>query len=72
MSERYIIDRFEGETAVCETQDEETIAINRADLPDNVREGTVIRRENGVYFADEQETKSRQERIRNLLKRVIK
>jgi len=72
MSERYIIDRFEGETAVCETQDEETIAINRADLPDNVREGMVIRRENGVYFADEQETKSRQERIRNLLKRVIK
>lgn len=72
MSERYIIDRFEGETAVCETQDEETIAINRADLPDNVREGTVIRRENGTYVADEQETKSRQERIRNLLKRVIK
>jgi hypothetical protein len=72
MNERYIIDRFEGETAVCETQDEETIAINRADLPDNVREGMVIRRENGVYFADEQETKSRQERIRNLLKRVIK
>lgn len=72
MNERYIIDRFEGETAVCETQDEETIAINRADLPDNVREGTVIRRENGTYVADEQETKSRQERIRNLLKRVIK
>ena len=72
MNERYIIDRFEGETAVCETQDVETIAINRADLPDNVREGMVIRRENGVYFADEQETKSRQERIRNLLKRVIK
>lgn len=72
MNERYIIDRFEGETAVCETQDEETIAINRADLPDNVREGMVICRENGVYFADEQETKSRQERIRNLLKRVIK
>ena len=72
MNERYIIDRFEGETAVCETQDEETIAINRADLPDNVREGMVIRRENGVYFADEQETKSRQERTRHLLKRVIK
>lgn len=72
MNERYIIDRFEGETAVCETQDEETIAINRADLPDNVREGMVIRRENGTYVADEQETKSRQERIRNLLKRVIK
>lgn len=72
MNEKYIIDRFEGETAVCETVDEETIAIDRANLPDNVREGTVIRHENGVYIADEQETKSRQERIKSLLKRIMK
>ncbi len=72
MNDKYIIDRFEGETAVCETVDEETVAIQKADLPDNVREGMVIRRKNGVYIADERETKSRQERIKSLLKRVMK
>lgn len=72
MNEKYIIDRFEGETAVCETVDEETVAIDRASLPENAREGMVIRRENGGYIADEQETKSRQERIKSLLKRVMK
>lgn len=72
MSEKYIIDRFEGETAVCETVDEETVAIDKASLPENAREGMVIRQENGGYIADEQETKSRQERIQALLKRVMK
>ncbi len=72
MNDKFIIDRFEGETAVCETVDEETVAIQKSDLPDNVREGMVIRRENGVYIADERETKSRQERIKSLLKRVMK
>ncbi len=72
MNEKYIIDRFEGETAVCETQDGEIVSIDRASLTDNVREGMVIRCENGVYLADEQETESRQERIRNLLKRTVK
>ena len=33
MSEKYIIDRFEGETAVCETVDEKTVAIDKASLP---------------------------------------
>ncbi len=72
MSEKYIIDRFEGKTAVCETVDEKTVAIDKASLPENAREGMVIRQENGVYIADEQETKSRQERIQALLKRVMK
>lgn len=72
MNEKYIIDRFEGETAVCESQDDETVLIDRTDLPDNAREGTVISYRNGVYVTDEQETRSRQERIRNLLRRVIK
>ena len=52
MSEKYIIDRFEGETAVCETVDEKTVAIDKASLPENAREGMVIRQENGVYIAD--------------------
>lgn len=72
MNERYIIDRFEGETAVCETQNEEMVAIAKASLPENAHEGMVIRFENGVYLADEQETKSRQDRIKSLLKRVMK
>lgn len=72
MNEKYIIDRFEGETAVCETENEEMIDIDRVLLPENAREGMVISLDNGEYIADRQETKSRQERIQNLLKRLMK
>lgn len=69
---RYIVDRFEGEKAVCETENEEMVAIDSSLLPENVREGSVIVEENGTYSLDEPETQSRRERIARLLKRVVK
>lgn len=39
---KLIIDRFEEEFAVCETENRKTINIERHKLPPDVREGVVI------------------------------
>ena len=38
----YIIDRFEGDIAVCENEDRECVDIHRKHLPENSREGSAI------------------------------
>ena len=39
---KYIIDRFEGDIAVCEDEAQARIEIDRAKLPDKAREGSTI------------------------------
>ena len=46
-----IIDRFEGDLAVCETEDG-LVRILRADLPTNAREGSVLVRMDNAWVLD--------------------
>lgn len=46
---RYIVDRIEGEYAICECEDETRLDILLKDLPNGVKEGSIIVLENGVY-----------------------
>lgn len=55
-----IIDRFEGEFAVLET-DSGTENISRSIIPDNASEGDVLRFESGAYFIDSAATEERRE-----------
>lgn len=58
-----IIDRLEGEFAVCEFNSEVT-NIKRIELPQNVKEGDVlIKGSDGKYYVDTAETKKRKEKI---------
>lgn len=57
-----IIDRFEGEFAVCES-DGGMIDIKRSLLPDDAREGSVITQKNGKYVIDADAENARKSRL---------
>ena len=66
--EKLIIDRFEGEYAVCERADKTMVDIPRKDLPCNIKEGDcIIINEDQSITVDEEETKARKKRIENLM-----
>lgn len=59
-----IIDRFEGELAVCEREDCSMVTIKRSLLPPGVRPGNILRVEdNGVIRLDAEEELRRREMI---------
>lgn len=67
----YAIDRFEGEFAVLQDDDERSYTVARADLPAGARQGDVLfRRGDGGYAAAPEETQARRERIRRLEERL--
>lgn len=54
MRSRYVvIDRFEGETAVCEDERGDQVLLSPAQLPAHVREGSVLRYRDGAFLLDE-------------------
>ena len=61
---RYIVDRTEADLAVCETENEEMVNIPLKDLPEGVKEGSVLIREGERWLIDENEEAARKERIR--------
>ena len=66
-----IVDRIEGEIAVCESGDGSLVDVPMSDLPDGVREGTVLRLQGGSYAIDEDEERSRRERIERKASRLF-
>jgi hypothetical protein len=69
----YSIDRFEENFAVCENRTtNEMVNIEKKLLPENCKEGSIIKFENGKYVLDEQATKTEQEEIKNLVNNIFK
>ncbi len=68
--ERYIIDRFEGDFAVLESENGGTVDVLKSELPD-AREGDVITLENGFYKVDKEETQRRQELIAEKMRKLF-
>lgn len=69
---KLIVDRFEGNVAVCETPELGHIEILREKMPSGVREGDVIQEQDGVYAVLAEETEKRREKMREKLKGLIK
>ncbi len=63
---RYTVDRIEENTAVCESEDLQTIVIPLCDLPQNVHEGSVLVFDDGVYFIDEAAEAERRKKLFDL------
>lgn len=61
-----VIDRFEGEIAVLET-DAGFCRVARCKLPPQAREGDLLRIQDGRYLVDEEGTKARAARIKKLM-----
>ncbi len=70
--EKLIIDRFEGDYAVCETPSGGHIDIPKNYLPETAKEGDIIYGSRGKYAVSYSETKARRVKINELLKRLIK
>ena len=65
---KVIIDRFEGHFAVCEKEDKTMIDIERSKIPAEAKEGDALLVEDNKIIIDEEETKKREERIKDLTK----
>lgn len=59
-----IVDRIEETTAVCQREDRSVFTLPLSCLPQGVKEGDVLREENGVFKTDPDETSERRKRIR--------
>ena len=64
---KYIIDRFEGEIAVCEDETGTTVDIKRSDLPSKADVGNVIIFEKDHYRIDKKGTEQRRKEIEDLM-----
>lgn len=69
---KVVIDRFEGELAVCERSDRTTINIFRNLLPPEAKEGDVLIMEDDRIWIDVEETQKRRSRIEQMMKRLQK
>lgn len=58
-----IIDRFEGEFAIAETDSGERVNIERKLLPSEVKEGDCIFEDSGKFFVDTEKTEQRRKKI---------
>ena len=62
--EIFTVDRIEDDVVVLEDRTtEEIINVNINELPNNIKTGDIIKKINGKYFIDEEETKSVEKRI---------
>lgn len=64
---KVIVDRFEGEYAVCEKEDRTMIDIPVKDIPTGVKEGDVLVIDDGPIVIDSSETEKRKENIKKLM-----
>lgn len=70
---KLIIDRFEGNYAICEDEERGTFAIEIVDLPKEIREGSVLNiSDSGIISIDKKETDDRREKIKNMQKDLWK
>ena len=64
---RLIVDRIEGNLAVCEKSDKSMVDIELKKLPKNVRAGDVLIEKAGKYEFDLTETEKRKKRVQALM-----
>ena len=64
--ETLVIDRFEGGFAVCESSSGEMITIPKTKLPENAKEGSVLKETFKGFAIDLDEEQRRKERIKKL------
>lgn len=69
---KYIIDRFEGNLAVCEDEQGNMVNINRNKLPSSASEGDVLVPSLTRFVIEENETSKRKNSIEGLMKELWK
>lgn len=73
MENRFTIDRFEGDVAVLENRDTgEMLNVSKKDLPQDAKEGTILKLNKDKYEIDLDEQKIVADRIKNKMKNLWK
>ena len=67
---KVVIDRFEGDFAVCEKDDRSILNINRRDVPIDAKEGDVLNIDGDIINIDNDETAKRKEMARLLAENI--
>ena len=67
---KVVIDRFEGDYAVCEKEDRTMMDVLRSSIPAQSKEGDVLNMEDGVITIDTEETDKRRKMIEELTKDI--
>ena len=68
---RYIVDRIEGNFAVCETEDMTTVSICLDELPPETKEGSVIEYQNDEYVIDTEYERERRDTLFTLQESIF-
>lgn len=68
---KYSIDRFEGEFAVLQDDERNSMDVLRSLLPDNARQGVVVIFEDEKWRIDAEETSTRRDRVKKLQQRLL-
>lgn len=68
---RYIIDRFEGNVAICEDENKNLVSIPKYRLPLEAKEGDCLVETDGIIIIDSTESNSRRERIKKKMDRLF-
>jgi len=72
MNPTYIIDRIENDTAVCfEMPTNAEFHIKSIDLPENAKEGDIIKKTNTGYIVDREETKNRLDKLTKRMNKLF-
>ncbi|KOF56976.1 MULTISPECIES: DUF3006 domain-containing protein [Clostridium] len=69
---KVVIDRFEGNYAVCEKEDRTMINIERNLIPKEAKEQDVLFLKEGMIFIDKNSTKKKKNEIDDLMKDMWK
>lgn len=69
---KVIVDRFEGDFAVCEKEDRAMMEIPKVATPEDAKEGDVLIIENGDIIIDHEATEKRRKEIEELTKGLWK
>ena len=67
----FTIDRIEDGKAVLECENGDFVNIDLTSLPKNIKEGDVIRFDNGSYFFNAEETEQRRKKIKKLMESLF-
>lgn len=67
----YTIDRFENDIAICEDRDtKEMINIQKKDLPEGIKEGSILKYRDGKYSINIEKEKEVSERIKEKMDKL--
>lgn len=68
---KYIIDRFEGKTAICEDEGKQMVEIPKYKLPLEAKEGDCLVEQDGFIKMDEKTTQERKSKMKERMSRLF-